>query len=102
MKISITAKAVNDDQLGRLVRGTVVDLPQHKALFYLKRNEAEMYQTKVMRDRPYPVAGTTEPPSASPVDHPSPKQTLTSSEDGEKKKARPKKEPSSSPTPPSE
>jgi len=89
MKINITAKAVFDDRKGRLVRDTVIDLPDHKAQFYIEQGLAEPYQTKVMRDHPSMVAGT--PLSASPVDLALPEQTLTSLENGEKKPTKRRK-----------
>lgn len=88
MKIVITAKAIFDDRLGRLVNGQVAELVDHKARFYIEQGVAEPYQTKVMRDHPSMVAGT--PLSASPVDQALPEQTLNLSENGEKKR-RPRK-----------
>lgn len=86
MKISITAKAVFDDKFGRLNKGQTVDMPDHKARFYIERGEAEYYETKVLRDRPLPAAGA--PLSASPVAQALPPQTLSESENGEKKRGR--------------
>lgn len=86
MKVSITAKAIYDDKFGRLNKGQTVDLPDHKARFYLERGEVEYYETKVVRDRPYPAAG--KPLSASPVAQASQTQTLSESESGEKKRGR--------------
>lgn len=91
MKINILSKVVFDDRLGRLTKGQTVEVPDHKALFYFSQGMAEPYQTKVMRDYPLEVAGIQS--SASPVDQVLTKQTLNSSESGEKK-TRKKKEPS--------
>ena len=86
MKVAITAKAIYDDKFGRLNKGQTVDLPDHKARFYIERGEAEYYETKVLRDRPYQAAGT--PLSASPAVEASQEQTLSESSSGEKKKGR--------------
>lgn len=86
MKVSVTAKAIYDDRFGRLNKGQVVDLPDHKARFYLERGEVEYYETKVLRDRPYQAAG--KPLSASPVAEVSQPQTLSESDNGEKKRGR--------------
>lgn len=86
MKISITAREVLDDRYGRLKQGAVVDMPNAKALFYLKRGEAEMYDTKVVRERPLPVAG--QPLSASPAAQVSPQTTAQPSVSGEDYKPR--------------
>ena len=92
MKISMTnKKPILDDKLGRLVHGAVVDLPEHKARFFLERGEAEMYETKVVRESPYVVAGATEPLSALPVALVLPEQTQSESSNGEKTRGRPKK-----------
>ena len=86
MKVSVTAKSIFDDKLGKLVKGQTVELPDHKARFYIERGEVEFYETKVMRDRPLLGAGTQL--SASPVAQALPKQTLSESEYGEKKRGR--------------
>ena len=86
MKVSVTAKAIYDDKLGRLNKGQVAEMPEHKARFYLERGEVEYYETKVLRDRPYQAAGT--PSSASPVAQVSQPQTSSESDSGEKKRGR--------------
>tara|TARA_R110000868_G_scaffold31576_4_gene115612 strand:- start:2508 stop:2729 length:222 start_codon:yes stop_codon:yes gene_type:complete len=54
MKIFIQSKKpLRDDKLGRLMHGDIVDLPEHKANFYLQRGEATTYETKIVIDRPY-------------------------------------------------
>lgn len=88
MKITITAKAVIDDRLGRLTKGTTVELPEHKALFYLKRNEAQMYDTKVIRERPYQAAGREQPSSVSPAAQALLEQTQKQSEGGATRRTR--------------
>jgi len=94
MKISITAKAILDDKLGRLNKGQVVEMIEHKANFYIARGEAELYQTKVAREVPLRDAGTTERLSASPVVQASPTQTLKESITGAMKRRgrKPKEE----------
>ena len=52
MKVSITAKVILDDKLGKLMKNEVVDLPDHKANFYIQRGEVVQYQTKVVHERP--------------------------------------------------
>ena len=52
MKVSITAKVILDDKLGKLMKDAVVDLPDHKANFYIQRGEVVQYQTKVVHERP--------------------------------------------------
>lgn len=89
MKINITAKKILDDRLGALIKGQVVELPEHKALFYVARGEAEYYETKVIKENPLSGAGIQL--SASPVAQALPEQTLKPSESGEKKKRKTKK-----------
>lgn len=64
MKISIKSKKpLLDDKLGRLLHGDVVDLPEHKARFYLERGEAsECYETKVVVEEPYMTEVEQEEP----------------------------------------
>jgi len=52
MQVAVTAKVILDDIQGRLVQGQIVDLPDHKAMFYIERNDVQLYQTKVMNDCP--------------------------------------------------
>jgi len=93
MKISmLNKKAIFDDKLGRLTQGQVVELPDHKARFFISRGEAELYETKVIRENPYKTAGEVLQPSASPAVLVLPKQTLGASESGEKRRGRPRKE----------
>ena len=92
MKVSIIKKVILDDKLGRLTAGQVVDLPEHKAIFYIERKDAESYETKVIRENPYQAAGTVVQSSASPVALVLPTQTQSLSEDGAKKRGRPKKD----------
>ena len=81
MKIVITAKAINDDRHGRLRKDQVVDLIDHKAMFYVARGEAILYETKVKQDRPSPATGA--PSFASPAAPALPQATATESGNGE-------------------
>lgn len=94
MKIEITTKKpVFDDAYGRMSQGQVVEMPDHKANFYIKEGLAMCYQTKVMQDRPCLAAGTTEPLSALPPAQVLPQTIASESEIGEpKKRGRKKKE----------
>lgn len=91
MKVSILKKAILDDKLGRLMYGQVVDLPEHKAQFYVARGDAELYETKVFRENPSKAVGETKPLSASPAVLVLPEQTSSASETGVKRKGRPRK-----------
>ena len=82
MKIVITAKAVNDDRLGRLRKDQVVELIDHKALFYVARGEAILYETKVKQDLPSQAVGA--PLSVSPAAQASPQTIASESDSGEK------------------
>ena len=89
MQITITTKkAVLDDRLGRLRTGETYEMPDHKAMFYLQRGEAMLYQTKVMQDFPSSGAGKVEQSSVSPVAQVSQPTTANESEPGEKKRGR--------------
>ncbi len=90
MKVAVTAKLIFDDRLGRLPHGSVVEMIDHKARFFLARGEVELYETKVLRESPSMAGGA--PLSASPAAQASPPQTLISSKPGAKKPPRKKKE----------
>jgi len=92
MKVSILKKVILDDKLGRLTAGQIVDLPEHKAVFYIDRKDAELYETKVIRENPYQAAGTVVQSSALPAALVLPSQTPNLSESGEKRRGRPKKD----------
>lgn len=91
MKVSILKKAILDDKLGRLMHGQVVDLPEHKAQFYVARGDAELYETKVFRENPSKAVGEIKQLSASPAVLVLPEQTSSASETGVKRKGRPRK-----------
>ena len=82
MKIAITAKAVLDDKFGKLTKGQVVEMLDHKAMFYVARGEAELYETKIAREVPMSAAGAMERLSALPAAQVSHTQTLSESDGG--------------------
>lgn len=73
------------------MHGQVVDLPDHKAMFYVARGDAELYEVKTFRENPYKAVGETKPLSASPAVLVLPEQTSSASETGVKRKGRPRK-----------
>lgn len=90
MKIYITTrKPIFDDRAGKMNPGDTVEMPDHKAMFYISRGEAVHYETKVRQERPSMGAGETLPSSASPVAHLSPKTTASESGYGVRKRKRP-------------
>ena len=83
MKIVITSKkSLVDDIKGRLPKDTVVDLPDHKAMFYIERGEAVRYETKVLQDNPLKTDGAEAQLSVAPQVEASHKPTLTRLKDG--------------------
>ena len=52
MKIKITTKVAFDDRLGKLTKGQEVELPDHKALFYIRHGMAVEYLAKVVDETP--------------------------------------------------
>lgn len=85
MKVAIVAKVMHHDRLGKLVRGVVVDVPDHQASDWMRRGWAESADAKENRERPLEAAGT--PSSALPVAPVSTEQTQKPSRRG----GRPKK-----------
>ena len=89
MKISITTrKPIFDDRAGKLSQGDTVEMPDHKAMFYIARGEAVHYETKVRHERPSMAAGATQQSSASPVAQASPQTIASESEYGVKKRQK--------------
>lgn len=89
MKIIITSKkSPIDDRLGRLQAGKSYDLPDHKAMFYIQRGEAMLYETKVLQDFPSRTDGSTAQPSVLDQGRAYATKTLNESESGEKKRGR--------------
>jgi hypothetical protein len=86
MKIVITSKKpINDDVKGRLANNTVIDLPDHKAMFYIERGEAVRFETKELQDNPLKTVGEAVQSSASHQGEVLKSKTLKSSSNGEKK-----------------
>lgn len=86
MKIVITSKnPINDDVKGRLANNTVIDLPDHKAMFYIERGEAVRYETKVLQDNPLKTGGAVAQSSAAPAVEVLQSKTLNLSDSGVKK-----------------
>lgn len=89
MKIEITTKKpVFDDVYGYIKNGQVVDMPDHKANFFIREGLASCYQTKVMQDRPYQAGGAMEQLSASPAVQALQQTIANESENGAKKRGR--------------
>lgn len=87
MKIVITSKKpIVDDVKGRLPKDTVVDLPDHKAMFYIERGEAVRYETKVVSQDILKTDGVEAQLSVAPLDQASPEKTSILSKLGAKKK----------------
>lgn len=85
MKIVITSKkSIKDDVKGRLPLGTVIDLPEHKAMFYIERGEAVRYETKLLEDNPLKTDGVEAQLSVSPAAEVSQNKTLNLLKNGEK------------------
>jgi hypothetical protein len=72
--------------------GAIVELPEKVALRYLEAGAVERYETKVIREVPFPAAGAEEPSSASPAGQALPETTAKPSESGGKKRGRPRKQ----------
>ena len=85
---------IYDDLKGRIVKNQVLDLPDHKARFYIGEKLAVCYQTKVMQDRPCQAVGAMEQLSASPAAQVLPQTIVNESANGvqPKKRGRKKKE----------
>jgi hypothetical protein len=98
-KIVVTNKKPVLTQFGRLPQNVPVDVPPQLAKFLVERGDAVYLETKEKMDRPTQAAGTEGPSSALPVAPASPMTTLSASELGAKRRGRPKKEASLSPTP---
>jgi len=86
MKIVITSKkTLLDDKFGRLPKDKVIDMPDHKAMFYIERGDAVRFETKELQDNPLKTVGEVAQLSASPVVEALQSKTLNSLETGEKK-----------------
>lgn len=85
MKVTVKARTLLHDKLGRLREGQVVELPENQAREFLRRGFVERYDTKVIHTDPQPPAGMEQQPSASPAGQASPSKTSSSSGRGKKK-----------------
>jgi hypothetical protein len=80
------------DRLGRIMPGQTVDVPESQAREWLRNGWAQLYETKVMQDRPSVAAGVMVLSPALPAAPASPQETLSASESGAKRRGRPRKE----------
>lgn len=85
MKVTVKARTLLHDKLGRLREGQVVELPENQAREFLRRGFVERYDTKVIQSNPHLPAGTEQQPSASPAGQASTSKTSNSSGRGKKK-----------------
>ena len=101
MKVTVKARTLLHDRLGRLRQGQTVEMPEAQAKEFLRRGFVEHYQTKVIHstaatpDNPSVGAGMDAPSSALPVAPASPQTTSSESETGKRKRGRPRKDRSS-------
>lgn len=102
MKIVVVTKKPVLTPTGRLPKDIPIEVKDHLGKFLIERGDAVLFEVKERLDRPFVIAGKVEPLSAAPAAQASTSETLESSEPGAKKRGRPRKEASSSQTPPSE
>jgi len=102
VKIVVVTKKPVLTQFGRLPKDIPVDVPDQLAKFLIERGDAVLFEVKERLDRPFVIAGSVAPLSAAPAAQASTSETLSTSEDGAKKRGRPRKEASSLQTPPTE
>ena len=84
MKVEVL-KTFYHDKLGRVQKGSVVELPEAQAQMFLEKNAVRRYATKVVREIPLDIAGVEEQSSALPVEPVLTKTTSTKSKRGAKK-----------------
>lgn len=85
MKVTVKARTLLHDKLGRLREGQVVELPERQAAEFLRRGFVERYDTKVLVTNPQQPAGEEQPQSASPAGQASTPTTSSASARGKKK-----------------
>lgn len=102
MKIVIVSKKPVLTPTGRLPKDIPVDVADQLGKFLIERGDAVLFEVKERIDRPFVDAGKMELSSALPAAPASTSETLISSENGAKKRGRPRKEASLSQTPPTE
>lgn len=92
MKVAVIGKkTLLHDRLGALPPGWSGEMDERSAQRYLTQGVVERYETKVVREVPLQDAGAVEPLSASPVAQVSAEPTAKPSENGAKKRGRPRK-----------
>jgi hypothetical protein len=85
MKVTVKARTLLHDKLGRLREGQVVELPEAQAREFLRRGFVEHYDTKVLQTNPQPPVGEEQQPSVSPAGQALPSKTSSGSGRGKKK-----------------
>lgn len=84
MKVEVL-KTFYHDKLGRVSKGSIVELPEQQAYMFLEKNAVRRYATKVVREIPLENAGVITQSSALPVEEASQPMTLPKSKRGAKK-----------------
>lgn len=84
MKVEVL-KTFYHDKLGRVQKGSIVDLPDNQAYMFLEKNAVRRYATKVVKEVPLENAGVDTQSSALPVEQASTEMTLPKSKRGAKK-----------------
>ena len=102
MKIVVVTKKPVLTPTGRLPKDIPVEVPDQLGKFFIERGDAVLFEVKERIDRPFVDAGKMEQSSALPAAQASTSETLISSENGAKKRGRPRKEALSLPTQPTE
>ena len=87
MKVHVL-KTVIVDRLGTLRPGAVVEMHPSVGKAYLQQGAVELYETKVIRERPSQAAGLAPLLSASPAAQVSTQTTSSESAPGAKKRKR--------------
>jgi len=103
VKIVVTSKKpVLTAEKGRLPKDIPVEVSDLLGKQLIESGVAVLLEVKERIDRPFVDAGKMESLSALPAAQASTSETLNSSVSGAKKRGRPRKEASLSPTPPTE
>lgn len=84
MKVEVL-KTFYHDKLGRVEKGSVVELSDSQANMFLEKNAVRRYDTKVVREIPLENAGVDTQSSALPVEEASQPMTLPKLKAGAKK-----------------
>jgi hypothetical protein len=102
MKIVVVTKKPVLTPTGRLPKDIPVDVADQLGKFLIERGDAVLFEVKERIDRPFVDAGKMELSSALPAAPVSTSEMLISSENGAKKRGRPRKEALLLQTPPIE